>query len=562
MRAVPAPPRPSGTAELFRRVRLQTGFRLLVALLLLGVTAMVQWRGGLALARFNFVPLYAVIGSVFATSIPAALGLRRIASVRGLELLAGAQFTIDVAITTGLVYLTGGTESPFVFLYLLTIINASAVLFRRGALVTGAASAIAYGLLVDLSYYAVLKPFEPEFLGGQDVSSREALWRIGVTTAGFLMTGLLGSFLAEAYRRTGQELAATSIDLRELQALTKNIVENINSGLLTVDRAARITSFNRSAEEITGRRYAEVFGQPLAQMFPGVAERIARGTLEPRRHEEHLARPGGERVLGFSYSPLRNDAGREIGTIVIFQDLTELREMESRLKREERLAAVGRLAAGIAHEIRNPLGAISGSIEILKAGLTLGNEDSRLMDIVLRETDRLDVLITEFLDYVRPVKQRRARVDLHEIVSQTRDALLATDQGRDLEIVVAARERFFDVNGDRDPLKQVVWNLFLNAAQAMSGRPGRRIDVGCSASSLGKLGPVVMLEVSDNGPGIPAAEIPRIFEPFYTTKERGTGLGLAMVHKIVEGHGGHIEVTSEPGKGATFRVVLPRWIES
>jgi two-component system sensor histidine kinase PilS (NtrC family) len=562
MRAVPGPPRASGTAELFRRVRLQTGFRLLVALLLLGVTAMVQWRGGLSLARFNFVPLYAVIGSVFATSIPAALGLRRIASVRGLELLAGAQFTIDVAITTGLVYLTGGTESPFVFLYLLTIINASAVLFRRGALVTGAASAIAYGLLVDLSYYAVLKPFEPEFLGGQDVSSREALWRIGVTTAGFLMTGLLGSFLAEAYRRTGQELAATSIDLRELQALTKNIVENINSGLLTVDRAARITSFNRSAEEITGRKYSEVFGQPLAQMFPGVAERIARGTLEPRRHEEHLTRPGGERVLGFSYSPLRNDAGREIGTIVIFQDLTELREMESRLKREERLAAVGRLAAGIAHEIRNPLGAISGSIEILKAGLTLGNEDSRLMDIVLRETDRLDGLITEFLDYVKPVKQRLGEVQLGLLLSETRDALLATEAGRGLTVMLPPVDGIAPVKGDPDQLKQVLWNLFLNAAQAMATSKEKRISVRSSVSSLGKLGEVVLLEVEDSGPGIPREEVGRIFEPFYTTKERGTGLGLAMVHKIVEAHGGHIEVESRPEAGALFRIVLARCKES
>ena len=244
---------------------------------------------------------------------------------------------------------------------------------------------------------------------------------------------------------------------------------------------------------------------------------------------------------------------------MIFQDLTELREMETRLKREERLAAVGRLAAGIAHEIRNPLASISGSIEMLREGKGVAAEDSRLMNIILRETDRLDGLITEFLQYVKPMKRRAAKVQMLDVLRETIEALRATDGGRDVTFVLPDGP-LAAVRGDRDQLKQVVWNLLLNAMQATGGKG--RVEVRATNSRLGEQGEVMLLEVRDDGVGIPPEEIGRIFEPFFTTKERGTGLGLAMVHKIVEAHEGHIEVESQAGKGATFLVVLPRWTKA
>jgi len=248
-----------------------------------------------------------------------------------------------------------------------------------------------------------------------------------------------------------------------------------------------------------------------------------------------------------------------IGTIVIFQDLTELREMESRLKREERLAAVGRLAAGIAHEIRNPLASISGSIEMLRSGLSVESEDRRLMDIILRETDRLDGLISEFLTYVKPVRHRMGRVDLEHVLRETAEALRATDAGRNVSLSLPPPGTLHAIRGDRDHLKQVAWNLLLNAVQATRGQG--KVEIRGADSRLGRSGDVVIVEVVDDGVGISPEDLPRIFEPFFTTKERGTGLGLAMVHKVVEAHGGHIEVESEPGHGAVFRVVLPRWRE-
>ena len=540
--------------QLASRIRLQTAFRLTVAFAILTTTAVLHWRGGPGLSRlYDFRPMYWIAAFMFATSIPVAMGIRRVQRMRVLEGLATGQFLIDIAITTVLVHLTGGIDSVFTFLYLLTILNASAVLFRRGALLAAAASSIAYGLLIDLSYYGFIEPFAPLVVGG-DVTSREALYRVSGHVAGFLMTGVLASYLADLLRRTGQELAEKSVDLRQLQALTKNIVENIGSGLLTVDRDGRITSFNRSAEEITGRPLTAVFAAPIQQVFPAIAGRILRDAPDgARRIEGSYTRPDGKGlVLGFSYSPLRNDDGAEIGTIVIFQDLSELREMETRLKREERLAAVGRLAAGIAHEIRNPLGAISGSIEMLRSSASPSADDARLMEIILRETDRLDGLIGEFLDYVKPLRRNSSDVDLHSVLSETAEALARTELGRDVTFVLPAAAAVGTVRGDRDHLKQVVWNLFLNAAQAMGGKGTvvTKVDPRSEDS--------LILEVADDGPGIPADSLPRVFEPFFTTKERGTGLGLAMVHKIVEAHHGHIEVESEPGAGARFRVTLPR----
>lgn len=546
--------------DLATRIRLQTAFRILVGLALLVATIAVHWRAGPALLHYDFRGIYAVIAFVFATSFPVLFLLSRIPTSQGLARLSLAHFLADTASNTALVYLTGGTDSPIVFLYALTIINASAVLFRRGAVLTAAASAIAYGLLVDLSYYGIVRPFAPDVLGGYDVGSKEALYRVGVTMLGFFFTGLLASYFADQLRQTGQELEEKRVDLRELQVLTRNIVENLGSGLLTVDREGRITSFNQSAQEITGLMLVDVLGSPLAQLFPSVGERIRSGAvIESRRYEEAwVRRDGGTVSLGFSYSPLRNDAGEEIGTIVIFQDLTELREMESRLKREERLAAVGRLAAGIAHEIRNPLASISGSIEMLRSGLAVESEDRRLMDIILRETDRLDGLITEFLNYVKPVKHRMDRVDLENIVREIAESLRASDAGRNVTLVLPPDGSLEPVRGDRDHLKQVAWNLLLNAVQATRGKG--RVEIRGNRSRLGRSGEVVILEVTDDGVGIAPDDLPRIFEPFFTTKERGTGLGLAMVHKVIEGHGGHIEVESEPGHGATFRVVLARWL--
>ncbi len=536
------------TSVLFSHVRLQTLFRILVASALLAGTVVVDWRKGLG--TYDFHPLYWVIAFVFLTSIPASLLLGRIATERGLSRLALVQFLCDVAVTTALVYLTGGTDSLFTFLYGLTIINASIVLYRRGALLTAAAAAISFGLVVDLSYYGFLKPFAPDLVGGGDVTSREALYRVGVSTLGFFMTGVLASYLANVLRAQG-------IDLREQKALTKNIVDNLSSGLLTVDRGLTITSFNRGAEELTGRRLADVYGTELVALFPGVAQRIVGPEApEPRRHEERfIAADGTSRVLGFSYSTLRNDDAEEIGTILIFQDLTELREMELRLKREERLAAVGRLAAGIAHEIRNPLASISGSIETLRGGLDLGPEDARLMGIILRETSRLDGLISDFLNYVKPVRQKMRRVDFGAVLQETADAIRSTDAGRQVEFALPPPSETLAVRGDPDHLKQVAWNLFLNASEAMGGKG--RVEVRVLATRADR----VTVEVADVGAGIDPETLPRVFEPFFTTKERGVGLGLAMVHKIVEGHGGNIEVDSEPGKGARFRMSLPRWHE-
>jgi two-component system sensor histidine kinase PilS (NtrC family) len=261
---------------------------------------------------------------------------------------------------------------------------------------------------------------------------------------------------------------------------------------------------------------------------------------------------GERRLLGYTAFDLEGRRGERAGTAVIFQDLTELRAMEEAVERSKRLADLGQVAAGLAHELRNPLASVSGCVELLRGVEGLSPEDQRIMGIVLRETARLDQLLTRFLEFTRPAPPHRVPVDLAQVVGETVDVFAADPAAQGLSIERALARAPIDC--DPDQLRQVAFNLLANAAQAIrdAGRPGT-IRVTCAPGPGGG----ALLAVADDGPGIPAAERRRIFTPFFTTKAKGTGLGLAVVQRIVDAHGGSIGVESAPGQGARFTVRLP-----
>ena len=333
----------------------------------------------------------------------------------------------------------------------------------------------------------------------------------------------------------------------------------MSSGLLTVDTQGRITSFNREAERITGHTKAEVMGHGLDSLFPEPARAAlaaATAGAEPRAPHERakltFTNHAGEQIhLGFSRSVLRNDAGAAEGAILIFQDLTRVVEMEEQLRRSERLSAVGQLAAGLAHEVRNPLGSLSGAIELLEDDLRAEDRSTRrLMSIVKRETGRLNRLVSDFLDYARSGPGRRESVALVELFEEMKQLLASGDHAAlAVELDVPAG---LCALGDPDRLRQVFWNLVLNAAEAEPRDGCVRIRARELHAQQLEVG------VSDHGCGIPEELLERIFEPFFTTKPKGTGLGLATVHRVVEACGGRLSVRSGPGKGTTVRVVLPR----
>jgi two-component system sensor histidine kinase PilS (NtrC family) len=345
---------------------------------------------------------------------------------------------------------------------------------------------------------------------------------------------------------TGERLQRRESDLAALATLHGTVVQSMTAGLVTLDAARRVTFLNAAGEQLIGTTSEEARGRPSEEVLPTFdLEGGSRGELDHARAGKPPVR------LGYTAFPLVAPDGRTSGTAVIFQDLTRFREMEEAVQRSARLADLGRVAAGLAHELRNPLASMCGSIELLRdhGGSA---EDHRLMDIVLREAGRLDALVSEFLAFARPAAPRPERTDVAEVLDET----LKVFRNDPVAAAVRIEADLSPAVADCDPgqIRQVAWNLLANAAQALqaAARSAPRIRVRCAGGPQG-----VRIEVEDDGPGIPADDLGKIFLPFFTTKPRGTGLGLATVHRIVDAHRGSIRVASAPGAGCRFTVDLP-----
>jgi two-component system sensor histidine kinase PilS (NtrC family) len=552
--------------SLFSRVQWLMFFRAMVVTLLLGATVIVQLRESSFFRYVSPVYFYALIGFTYALTLAYALLLRR---VRSLKPFAYAQILGDVFFITLLIYFTGGVSSIFSWVYLFAIFSAGTILYRRGGLLVASASSILYGTLLDLEYYQILLPIGGRQLYFLDYQSTYVLYLITVNMVAFYLVAILSSYLAEQVRSKEEELKRRIIDYRQLERLYKHIVQNVVSGLITVDGGGRITSFNRMAEEITWRKFEEVYQEEIDSLFPGLSawSRSVGGNSGegwnrfrlPRWETRFQRKDGVPLILGFSISPLKDSSDREIGNILIFQDLTRLREMEEHLKRSDRLAAIGKMAAGIAHEIRNPLASISGSIEILKDEVGNSPQNQQLMEIVLREVNRLNSLIADFLLFARPISARKEKIHLNRLIEEILQMFIHSP---DFTPQIRLETQFQDdlyIQGDPHQIRQVFWNLFINAAQAMPEGGTLRVDLRRNSPSapLSEGRSYGEVAVSDSGAGIGEEERGKIFDPFFTTKERGTGLGLSIVHSIVESYGGKITVQSQVGQGTTFRILFP-----
>jgi len=552
--------------SLFSRIKWLMFFRAVVVTLLLGATVIVQLRESSFFRYVSPVYFYLLIGFTYALTLVYAFLLGRI---QNLKPFAYAQILGDVFFITLLIYFTGGISSIFSWVYLLAIFSAGTILYRRGGILIASASSILYGSLLDLEYYQLLLP-----IGGRQFSSLEpqgiyVLYLMTVNMTAFYLVAILSSYLAEQVRRKEEELKKRIIDYRQLERLYKHIVQNVVSGLITIDESGRVTSFNRMAEEITGRKFEEVYQEEIDSLFPGLStwSQSAGGSPGegwnrfrlPRWETRFPKKDGTSLILGFSVSPLKDSSDREMGNILIFQDLTRLREMEEHLKRADRLAAVGKMAAGIAHEIRNPLASISGSIEILKDDPGSSPQNQQLMGIVLREVNRLNTLIADFLLFARPFSPGKEKIHLNHLIEEI---LQMFTRGPDFNQRIRLETQFQDdlhIQGDPHQIRQVFWNLLINAAQAMPEGGTLRVELRKNSSPPATSGGQTHGEISviDSGTGIGEEELEKIFDPFFTTKEKGTGLGLSIVHSLVEGYGGKITVRSQLGMGTTFSVFLP-----
>jgi two-component system, NtrC family, sensor histidine kinase PilS len=502
---------------LYRKLVWINLFRVVTVTVLLGGTVVVSWQSPTG-PEGALSQLYLVVIATYVLTIAFSVALRlRLL----LTAVAYAQIALDVGIAAVVARLTGGIESVFVFMFSLAVVNGAILLYRRGAIL--AAGLAVAGYLVTVTT-APGPPLRAETLFAHSTA--------------FVLTAALASYLADQLRTTGESLAT-------ITGLYQSIIQSMTSGLATLDPAGRVTYLNPAGEAMAGLSLVRVRNQPAAQVFPAFEAATGRGEVE------HVS-PGGQRMLlGYSSFPLVGPRSRPLGTAVIFQDLTRLRAMEEAMARSARLADLGGVAAGLAHELRNPLASISGCVELLRAQAASDEEGGRLMEIVLRETARLDQLVSDFLQFSRPAPLKREPVDLALLLSETLDVFAHDPVAAGLEVARALVPAPAECDADR--IRQVAWNLLLNAAQAMKGRGSGRITVHSGPAGGGQ----VTFSIEDDGPGIAAADLERIFLPFYTTKERGSGLGLANVHRVIDAHGGRIGVESEPGRGARFQVWLP-----
>jgi two-component system sensor histidine kinase PilS (NtrC family) len=362
-------------------------------------------------------------------------------------------------------------------------------------------------------------------------------------------------------QRAGARLERASSEIADLQAFNQHVIDSLASGLATTDREGRILTFNRAAEAITGHQACSVVGRRLEEVLelpPTVAGELAQlsDPSRGRRNETSYRTADGRRIdLGFTATPLRTPGGNA-GLLFAFQDVTDIKRLEQDARLRQRLAAVGEMAAGIAHEIRNPLASMSGSIQILRQELPLTEEQAQLMDIVLRESERLNDTIGSFLAYARPQRFSIARFDVRRVLNDTAVLLRNSSdvlEGHIIEVNVPPAEVAFEA--DENQIRQIVWNLATNGLRAM--RDGGRLTLGARVDSAPDARDSVVLEVSDEGVGIPAEELDGIFQPFRSSFSKGTGLGLAIVHRTVSDYGGTIQISSTPGQGTTVSVRLP-----
>lgn len=520
---------------------------------------------------------YAFLAVGFLFNLFHSLGLDWLKTQRGVRWW---QFLFDAAIISAWIYAIHREDSLYVLLYLIQVLAVALIFYQKEALWVAILCSFSFGVVTVFT---------------------SSSWHLGWFTWGsysalFVLLGVVGGYLNEQLSKTTARLNLEKHKVEQLTELHEKLITNMPTGFLTVDDQMQITFLNSAAEHILGKNSAHLLGKTIASELPGletffdpIEEELVEPTAEVSEidRETELTATGsafhrsyfvksktewarlqqtveyeseqGKRLLRgdvalVDVGLVKSESPKQVmGKLLLFQDVTKILHLEDKVRQHEKLAAVGQLAAGIAHEIRNPLASMSASIEMLKQSLPethVAPEDRKLMEIALREIDRLNRLISEFLDYVKPQKLEKKRFDLQEVLSELVEAVKRRPEVGSRIILQENCEKSF-ASGNREKIKQVVWNLLLNAVQAMV-RPGK-IEVGCCSVSAQR----VKLWVRDEGIGMNEKVLAHLYEPFFTTKDKGTGLGLATVYRIVEAHEGDIKVQSTEGKGTLIEVFLP-----
>ncbi len=475
-----------------------------------------------------------------------------------LSAVAYAQIIWEIVFVSFLVVLTGGISSSYAFFYNLAIINAGLLFARRDAVYTASLCGIIYGTIIDFHYFGKLVRFGlfPEV--GDYYGSTHITLLILTNLLAFCLTAVLTGYLSERARKSETALRKKEIDYDELKQLNSIIVSNLDSGLVTITSSGNIRVFNRSASYIAGVNPADVYDRRIDEIMPEAGSLAALLSGKDRSDTIHTNCDGERRILSLKSTPFSDKEGNCIGAVIDFFDVTRIRELETQLKKSDRLAAIGELSARIAHEVRNPLASISGSVQLIAQTRTVPESDRKLLDIVIRETDRLDKLLGDFLQYARPKHPDKCWFNLQVMIDEIIE-LLRGDKRFSLMDIRNSTPGGKQIFADHDQVRQVILNLLLNAAEANpeGGTVMLNSHYNLPFPDADDTTGTLEISVHDSGNGISPEDMDMIFEPFFTTKTGGSGLGLAMVYRVIEAHGGSIIAENDISGGACFRITLP-----
>ena len=543
-----------------------------VTAVILGRTALVILVAAMAGAFSDFGPnLTRHFPFAFLVALSTGLAVayyRAAKSGADTDALLTTQFLVDIGVISYLLLFTGGTSSQFVPLYLLAPLLGGVFFMVRGGVFFAGAASVAYAAFYVVEHGGLV----PMAYGLTERLPESALsLRLVLYVPLFFVVGAIGGAIGRSLEEGDRALAEARAQLDRALFDTETILENLSSGLATIDAGGVVRHWNRAAAEILGvtagdvqgRHYVDAFQEGFEALRTRLREALEHGA-EGKRYEVTVRAGDGRTVpLGMSTTLLRGASGERRGVIALFQDLSEVKDLEDRIRRGETLAAIGELSAGIAHEIRNCLNPISGSVEVLQRELKVKGENARLLDLIVKESERLDNFIRELLDYARERPLKSEKVEAVELTSESLEIAKRHPSASARKKVTFQKpgEPVY-VHADFDQMKQVMTNLLINALESIDQegsvtvqvREDRRAPGGWGRSG----GTKALVEITDTGAGIASEDLKRVFEPFFTTKQGGTGLGLAIASRIVERHGGRLEIESRVGEGTTMRLWLPQ----
>lgn len=544
---------PQRMPEYRKRIEWIMLVRLLMTTFLLGVTIFFQLSQSSNFLVLAAIPLYVLIGATFFLGLLYAIFLPRIPNLWVFSLV---QIFVDVAYFSALIYFTGGAFSIFTLIYIFPIISAGILNLKNWAFITAALSSLLLALLIILESQGIIPSSNWSWVSPWSTKSLGyIIWILIVHITIFFLVAFLAGTLSEQLITAQASLDYSASQFRKLTDLHISIVRSIASGIITTDELDKITYINSPGAKLLNTSLSQLVGLNLASVFPIISDELEKSGIRKKNFLNVMEIGGKTRHLDIAVSDLSDQDGAPRGRLVIFQDVTEIKKMEERINLQEKQAALVRTAAGMAHEIRNPLASLRGATELLGARKPDDDSDVKLLNIIIRESDRLNSLLSDFLLTVFPKQTANERVSLSALLEES-ITLFSRDPRLNNKVTLETLlSKGIEIDGDASRLKQAIWNVLNNSVEAMDGTDGKGL-IRVVLDSDKEKGEAKIV-ISDNGSGIGPEIRDRIFEPFMTTKDRGTGLGLPLVLGVIEAHSGHLELESQPGKGAMFKITLP-----